>query len=156
MTGYSAIAKPVILPVKNERTFKVDRNHHQYTFSYEGPNKYQRKVFYLMLQRHNRKIDIIKCGKNLDDLANIELMDGQPEGGPDKTQKVLAFREFPSGGLKVHRVHCKKILLMEFEAHYNISENDLPTKPTFVNYNPLFDKQGIKLVSIGEFEADWL
>jgi len=156
-TNISLFSEPAQLPIYTAKVINVEKtstsNQLEYTVRVDSFSKYPGKIYFVMLKKNENSWGLINFHSpsseekfpTLTEFASLV-----PGGNLNKTGKILYFKgNFP---IKITRETCTSILVMEFEIHNN-KDSDLKfeNEPAFVEYNPLFDSKGLKLINIAEF-----
>lgn len=137
------------LAIYNQKVFVVIREQRTYKIQYKGPMITNKpKLFFVMMVNRNYDLSEILFRNNLqDDLVAIESAEAVSES--IASHNILCFSD---DTITINRVPCKAILILEFEVHANY-RGIIPIQPIFVNKNPLFETEGIRLVNMAEFKA---
>lgn len=148
-TNLSKITIADPFPVYNRKVFEVLKNKDSFQIQYKGPLVPKvGKLFFIMLLNNNHGFSaLFSKGALKEDLREISCDEAIFDKGIT-TQDILCFS---NANITIARTPGKAILLMEFEVHTNY-KGIMPQQPTFVNKNPLFETEGIRLLSVAEFK----
>lgn len=148
-TSLSAFSEPAILPVYNKKEVMVKRNSKSYTISF---NANAQKVYYVILTEDKSDFDVLNFRKadseqQFESFVAFDLISKKGKES-DNVKKVLCCKDVKS--VEISKPHFYSIIVLEFEIHKN-QNPVIPSGASFVDYNPLFDQNGLRLISTAKF-----
>ncbi|MET0636099.1 MAG: hypothetical protein ABWZ25_08715 [Chitinophagaceae bacterium] len=154
-TNLSLLSDPVQVPLYSIKEINIQRIDHggkaAYSITIDSQSRYENKIYFIMLSSTETEgmvfnSQLPSSTDHFDGLKTFTLFGSGCNGVTNG--KILAFRDQRS--IVISRTNCKAMLVLEFEIHKN---NDVTAcaQPQFVNYNPLFDRKGLRLINIAEF-----
>lgn len=156
LTCISKPSIPVHLPIYNKKILKVERRRKEGKRSFEITNdsisSYKEKVFFVMLLKTKLDKSPLNIWNKEDDKTTADFAEFY-SFNIGKEQKGTALMFKGKQTVNIERVKCESILILEFEVHENadaIFKGDEP-KEEFVDFNPFFDRRGIRLINASEF-----
>lgn len=159
-TNLSPMSKPVHFPIYNLKLVTLDRKPDRYRIALTRHSEYNNKVYFIMLMARRIPGSVMAAtdAHAFPDLVSFSSNGVETAGN---TGKILMFRDDVVP--EISRPVAQSLLVLEFEQHANLHYQPLTSVQTggetlfddkkvqFVNFNPLFESKGLRLINAAEF-----
>jgi len=161
-TNLSQMSKPVHFPVYNLKLVTLERKIDKYRIVITRHSEHSKKICFVMLMQ-DRILGSAMAANDAHaspDLVNFScnmVQTGATMG------KILMFRDDVPIPVEISRTLAQSLLVLEFEQHANLHYHPLSSigtgsepqiddkKIQFVDFNPLFESKGLRLINASEF-----